>query len=65
LAGLPVLVSHGQADTDLAFDAGRALHDWLHEAGCRTRWLPFEGGHEIPLPVWREFRRFLRALPVA
>lgn len=65
LAGLPVLVSHGQADKDLAFAAGQALHDWLRDAGCRTQWLPFEGGHEIPLPVWREFRRFLRELPPA
>jgi phospholipase/carboxylesterase len=65
LAGLPVLVSHGRGDTDLSFAAGQALHDWLRESGCRTRWLPFEGGHEIPLPVWREFRRFLREIPPA
>jgi phospholipase/carboxylesterase len=65
LAGLPVLVSHGRSDADLAFAAGQALHDWLREAGCRTRWLPFEGGHEIPLQAWREFRRFLREIPPA
>lgn len=63
LHGLPVLVSHGTDDADLAFTAGQALHGWLRDAGCRTQWVPFEGGHGIPLPVWREFRRFLRELP--
>ena len=27
-----------------------------------ARWAPFEGGHEIPLPVWRDLRKFLGAL---
>ncbi|MEW6703573.1 MAG: hypothetical protein AB1430_01830 [Pseudomonadota bacterium] len=62
LAGLPALVAHGKADVDLAFAAGRALHDWLVEAGAAARWAPFEGGHEMPLAVWRGFRRFLREI---
>jgi hypothetical protein len=24
-------------------------------------WVPFDGGHEIPFRVWREFRRFVQA----
>ena len=62
LAGLPVLVAHGHADTDLHVDAGRALHDWVAQAGARARWLGFDGGHEMPLPVWRGLRQFLHAL---
>jgi phospholipase/carboxylesterase len=62
LAGLPVLVSHGRRDPDLAFQAGEALRDFLVSGGARVEWLPFEGGHEIPLNVWRGVRKFLRAL---
>jgi phospholipase/carboxylesterase len=32
------------------------------EAGARVFWVPFDGGHEIPLVVWRGLRKFLRAL---
>jgi len=62
LSGLPVFVSHGRRDLDLAFSAGEALHDFAREAGARTVWCPFDGGHETPLNVWRELRRFLKAL---
>jgi phospholipase/carboxylesterase len=64
LAGLPVLLSHGTRDPDLAFHAGEALRDFLLAAGARVEWLPFEGGHEIPLIVWRAVRKFLRTLLV-
>lgn len=65
LAGLPVMVAHGSQDTDLAFSAGQALHDWLRDSGACTRWVPFDGGHQIPLPVWREFRKFVRNIAQA
>jgi len=32
-------------------------------AGGTTVWLPFEGGHEIPLVVWRAMRKFFAVLP--
>jgi phospholipase/carboxylesterase len=64
LAGLPVLVSHGRRDADLAFHAGEALRDFLGAGGARVEWLPFDGGHEIPLIVWRGVRKFLRGLLV-
>ena len=63
LDGMPVLVSHGKLDSDLGFSAGERLRDWLIDAGALVTWVPFEGGHEIPLIVWRELRRFLRRLP--
>jgi phospholipase/carboxylesterase len=62
LAGLPVLVSHGTHDPDLAFSAGEALRDFYRNSGARVTWQPFEGGHEIPLVVWRALRRFMTDL---
>jgi phospholipase/carboxylesterase len=59
LQGTPVFVSHGRQDADLAFEAGERLHDFASAGGARTLWVPFDGGHEIPLPVWRSLRRFL------
>jgi phospholipase/carboxylesterase len=62
LRGLPVLITHGESDPDLAFSAGEALRDWLVSAGAQVIWLPFSGGHEIPLVVWRRVRKLLLAL---
>ena len=59
LKGLPVLVSHGEADDDLAFAAGEALRDFCMAAGASVTWVPFPEGHAIPLVVWRGIRRFL------
>lgn len=59
LRGLPVLVAHGRHDADLAFSAGERLRDLLGEAGAAVTWLPFDGGHEMPLVVWRALRRFV------
>jgi phospholipase/carboxylesterase len=61
---LPVLVSHGQRDSDLSFEAGERLRDFVTGAGAQVTWVPFEGGHEIPLHVWRAARKFLRAVLV-
>jgi len=62
LQGLPVLLSHGHADADLAFAAGTHLRDWLIETGAAVTWVEFPEGHLIPLAVWRQIRRFLRGL---
>lgn len=56
--GLPVLVSHGKRDPDLAFSAGEGLRDFLAQGGARITWVPFEEGHEIPLLVWRALKKF-------
>jgi phospholipase/carboxylesterase len=61
-AGLPALVSHGQADPDLAFSAGEALRDCVTAAGANVTWVPFPEGHEIPLVVWRRLRMLLLGL---
>jgi phospholipase/carboxylesterase len=62
LQGLPMLISHGRADPDLAFAAGEKLCALAQGADARVTWTPFDGGHEIPLPVWRAVRGFLRGL---
>jgi phospholipase/carboxylesterase len=59
LRDVPVLVSHGETDADLAFKAGEALRDFCVRAGADVTWVPFGGGHEIPIAVWRHIRRFL------
>lgn len=59
---IPVFVSHGRSDDDLAFSAGEALRDLLARGGADVTWIPFNSGHEIPLVVWRALRKFLSAL---
>ena len=53
-------MSHGHGDPDLAFAAGQRLAEFLTSAGAAVNWLPFHGGHEIPFPVWKGFKRFLQ-----
>lgn len=60
--GLPMLISHGRSDKDLAFSTGEALRDFHAAGGARITWVPFDGGHEIPLIVWRSLHTFLRTL---
>jgi phospholipase/carboxylesterase len=62
LQNLPVFVSHGTTDADLAYAAGEQLRDFVLESEARLTWVPFEGGHEIPLIVWRALRKFLGPL---
>jgi phospholipase/carboxylesterase len=62
LRNVPVFLSHGATDRDLAFAAGERLRDFLLESAAQLTWTPFEGGHEIPLVVWRGLRKFLAAL---
>ena len=61
--GLPILVSHGTDDPDLAFRAGEALRDLCASGGGEVTWVPFEGGHEIPLVVWRAVRKLVMLAP--
>lgn len=58
--GIPVFQSHGRQDRELSFSAALALRDDLMAAGAEIGWWPFEGGHEIPLPVLRELKKFIR-----
>jgi len=60
LRGLPVFQSHGRGDRELSFAAADVLRDELVTAGASLHWWPFDGGHEIPLPVLRELKKFIR-----
>jgi phospholipase/carboxylesterase len=60
LRGLPTFISHGRSDADLAFTAGQRLASFCSDSGASLSWVPFEGGHEIPFPVWKGFKQFLR-----
>lgn len=62
LAGLPTLIAHGRADEELAFAAGERLRDVALAGGAEVTWLPFDGGHDIPLPVWRALRKQIASL---
>nr|MBA3821367.1 phospholipase [Deltaproteobacteria bacterium] len=48
LQSVPVLQSHGRADTLLPFSIAEVLRDQLRAAGAVVDWHPFGGGHEIP-----------------
>jgi phospholipase/carboxylesterase len=61
LAGLPVLVAHGHSDAELSFASGEGLRDFALAGGADVTWLPFDGGHELPLVVWRALRKLLAA----
>jgi phospholipase/carboxylesterase len=60
LAGVPVLMSHGRMDAMLPFATADALREKLTTAGALVEWLPFVGGHEIPMTVIAAAGRFLR-----
>ena len=62
LAGLPMLIAHGRDDEELAFAAGERLRDAALLGGAELTWLPFDGEHGIPLPVWRALRKQIAAL---
>lgn len=56
---MPVFQSHGHHDPLLSFRAAEELRDVMREAGLSTEWVPFRGGHEIPMQVLERLGRFL------
>jgi phospholipase/carboxylesterase len=58
---LRVFQSHGQQDPLLSFDAAEELRDTMREASVQVDWIPFRGGHEIPMTVIEGLGRFIRA----
>jgi len=59
LRGIPIFQSHGRGDRELSFTAAESLRNELVTAGAAVQWWPFEGGHEIPLPVLRALKKFI------
>jgi phospholipase/carboxylesterase len=57
----PVFMSHGRRDPVLPFRAAEALRDDARAAHHDVTWVPFDGGHEIPLVVVSGLGDFLTA----
>jgi phospholipase/carboxylesterase len=62
LAGLRVLVAHGNTDAELSLYAGEQLYEFAKAAGADATWLPFEGGHQLPFVVWRALKKLVKEL---
>jgi phospholipase/carboxylesterase len=61
-AGLKVLQSHGREDPLLSFMTAEWLRDLLKESAFEVDFIPFSGGHAIPLNVLEKLAAFLDAL---
>jgi phospholipase/carboxylesterase len=57
--GLPVFISHGRADHTLPFAGAERLQRELTAAGLQVTWVPFDGGHDVPVPVIHALNAFL------
>ena len=57
--GLPVLMSHGRGDPVLPFSFAEALRELFQAAHHPVTWVPFDGGHGIPVVVLTKLEAFL------
>jgi phospholipase/carboxylesterase len=57
--GLRVFISHGRQDGILPFDVAARLQQAMRDAGLRVTWVPFDGGHEMPMTVVDALNAFL------
>jgi phospholipase/carboxylesterase len=63
--GLPVFIAHGRQDQVLPYAGSQHLQQVLSDAGLNVTFVPFDGGHEIPVPVVDALNEFLAKLPPA
>ena len=56
---LRVFMAHGRADKVLPFDMAERLRDDMVAAGIDVTFVPFAGGHEMPVEVVTALREFL------
>jgi phospholipase/carboxylesterase len=57
--GLPVLQTHGRADTILPYEDAERLRKLLEGGGAQVEFVPFDGGHELPPVALRALSSFL------
>lgn len=57
---VPVFQSHGQSDAMLGYGYAERLRDELSAVGCDVSFVPFRGGHEIPMNVLQGLEAFLQ-----
>ena len=50
----------GASDGILPFDVAARLQQAMRDAGLRVTWVPFDGGHEMPMTVVDALNAFLR-----
>lgn len=60
--GKKFIQSHGMGDSVLPIRGAERLFRVLREAGADGQFLPFPGGHEIPMPIIRKTAEFLKKL---
>jgi phospholipase/carboxylesterase len=59
LKTVKILQAHGQHDTVLPFVVSQRLNEMLKKGGAEIDWIPFSGGHEIPMPVLMRAKQFI------
>jgi phospholipase/carboxylesterase len=62
--GLRVLQSHGTEDPILPYDNAEVLRELLTEAGLKVDFVPFPGGHTIPMEALERLAQLLTGLMV-
>ena len=60
-SGLSVLQSHGTVDPVLPYEASEWLRDLLIKGGCDVEFMPFHGGHTIPMEMIQRIGQLLNA----
>jgi phospholipase/carboxylesterase len=58
--GLPVLMTHGEADAELPYALAERLAGLWRDAGAEVTWVSSAGGHEIGPPALAAAGAFLR-----
>jgi phospholipase/carboxylesterase len=56
---LPILIAHGRSDPTLSFAIMERFQARLKAFGMDVTWVPFDGGHEIPLVVVQQVNAFV------
>jgi phospholipase/carboxylesterase len=59
---LPIFIAHGRGDAVLSFEKMERFQARLKAFGLNVTWLPFDGGHEIPLEVVNGLNAFVRSI---
>jgi len=62
---LPMFIAHGRQDGVLSFEIAERFAHKLKSAGINVTWVPFDGGHNIPLSVINEMNAFLAKIPLS
>jgi phospholipase/carboxylesterase len=63
LRSVPVFMSHGRADPVLPFAIAERFRGQMVAAGLNVTWVPFGGGHEMPMTVVDELNQFVARIP--